>query len=160
MSGTTLCQTHTRASLTASSGFKRDPSGSISHQGLISCQNQFSCQLPIPNTHRCKYLEHLNLSGLDEHSTPADYNDLLHSAEVKPLIWMLMLNKTICGAPGEGALPQLDRGRREGVAQPCQPQPWHPRQQRHPQDCQQNMPKVLTVINVWNIDRATTSVNG
>merc|ERR1712223_628447 len=29
------------------------------------------------------YLEHLNLSGLDEHSTPADYNDLLHSAEVK-----------------------------------------------------------------------------
>jgi len=46
---------------------------------------------PLPNTHksiidclfRCKYLEHLNLSGLDEHSTPADYNDLLHSAEVK-----------------------------------------------------------------------------
>lgn len=46
---------------------------------------------PLPNTHksvidclyRCKYLEHLNLSGLDEHSTPADYNDLMHSSEVK-----------------------------------------------------------------------------
>ena len=110
----------------------------------------FHFQLPIPHTHthRCKYLEHLNLSGLDEHSTPADYNDLLHSAEVELLIWMLMLSKTICGAPGEGALPQLDRGRLEGVAQPGQPQPWHPRQQRHPQDCQQNLPKVLVVIKV------------
>ena len=27
---------------------------------------------------RCKYLEHLNLSGLDEHSTPPDYNDFMH----------------------------------------------------------------------------------
>ena len=50
--------------------------------------------------------------------------------------------------PGEGALPQLDRGRLEGVAQPGQPQPRHPRQQRHPQDCQQNLPKVLVVIKV------------
>ncbi|XP_023341158.1 uncharacterized protein LOC111711132 [Eurytemora carolleeae] len=41
---------------------------------------------PLPNTHksiidclyRCKYLEHLNLSGLDEHSTPPDYNDFKH----------------------------------------------------------------------------------
>ena len=41
---------------------------------------------------RCKYLEHLNLSGLDEHSTPADYNDLLHSAEVRStLTTMLMI---------------------------------------------------------------------
>ena len=66
---------------------------------------------------------------------------------------MFMLSKTNCGAPGEGALPQLDRGRPEGVAQPAQPQPRHPRQQRHPQDCQQNMPKVLTAINVSNIDK-------
>ena len=43
-------------------------------------------------------------------------------------------------ATGEGALPEPDRGRVEGVAQPRQPQPWHPCQQRHPQDCQQNMP--------------------
>ena len=49
---------------------------------------------------------------------------------------MLVLNKTICGGPGEGALPQLDRGRLEKVAQPGQPQPRHPGQQRHPQDCQ------------------------
>ena len=52
--------------------------------------------LPLPasnstHPHRCKYLEHLNLSGLDEHSTPADYNDLLHSAEVEPLILMLLI---------------------------------------------------------------------
>ena len=103
-------------------------------------------QFHSPHNHRCKYLEHLNLSGLDEHSTPADYNDLLHSAEVEPLIWMLMLSKTICGGPGEGALPQLDRGRLEKVAQPGQPQPRHPGQQRHPQDCQQNLPKVLVAI--------------
>eukprot|EP00090_Calanus_glacialis_P003393 TRINITY_DN12513_c0_g1_i1.p1 TRINITY_DN12513_c0_g1~~TRINITY_DN12513_c0_g1_i1.p1 ORF type:complete len:570 (-),score=148.82 TRINITY_DN12513_c0_g1_i1:78-1787(-) len=46
---------------------------------------------PIPNTHKAildslfklSYLEHLNLSGLDEHSTPGDYNDLMHSSEVK-----------------------------------------------------------------------------
>jgi len=46
---------------------------------------------PLPNTHksvidclfRCKYLENLNLSGLDEHSTPPDYNDFIQSQEVK-----------------------------------------------------------------------------
>ena len=40
---------------------------------------------------RCKYLEHLNLSGLDEHSTPADYNDLLHSAEVRSTLTMVLI---------------------------------------------------------------------
>jgi len=46
---------------------------------------------PLPNTHksiidclfRCKYVEHLNLSGLDEHSTPPDYNDFMHSSETR-----------------------------------------------------------------------------
>ena len=46
---------------------------------------------PLPNTHKAvldslfklTYLEHLNLSGMDEHSTPGDYNDLMHSREVK-----------------------------------------------------------------------------
>jgi len=46
---------------------------------------------PLPNTHKAildtmfklTYLEHINLSGLDEHSTPGDYNDLMHSREVK-----------------------------------------------------------------------------
>ena len=46
---------------------------------------------PLPNTHKAildslfklSYLEHLNLSGLDEHSTPGDYNDLMHSSEIK-----------------------------------------------------------------------------
>ena len=40
---------------------------------------------------RCKYLEHLNLSGLDEHSTPADYNDLLHSAEVRSILTTIFI---------------------------------------------------------------------
>ena len=40
---------------------------------------------------RCKYLEHLNLSGLDEHSTPADYNDLLHSAEVRSILMLMFM---------------------------------------------------------------------
>jgi len=46
---------------------------------------------PLPNTHksildclhRCKYLTHLNLAGLDEHGTPVDYNDLMYNSEVK-----------------------------------------------------------------------------
>jgi len=46
---------------------------------------------PLPNTHKAildslfklSFLEHLNLSGLDEHSTPGNYNDLMHSREVK-----------------------------------------------------------------------------
>ena len=90
---------------------------------------------------RCKYLEHLNLSGLDEHSTPADYNDLLHSAEVRSIliilamvmVMVIMIMMIVTSNDiGEGALPEPDRGRGEGVAQPCQPQPWHPCQQWHP----------------------------
>ena len=46
---------------------------------------------PLPNTHKAvldslfklTFLEHLNLSGLDEHSTPGNYNDFMHSREVK-----------------------------------------------------------------------------
>ena len=30
---------------------KKNPPGLIFHQGLISCQNQCSCSLPIPHTH-------------------------------------------------------------------------------------------------------------
>ena len=51
-------------------------------------------QVQIPYIYfnpRCKYLEHLNLSGLDEHSTPADYNDLLHSAEVSSILTMMFI---------------------------------------------------------------------
>jgi len=46
---------------------------------------------PLPNTHksildclfRCEYLEHLNISGLDEHSTHPDYNDFVKGKDVK-----------------------------------------------------------------------------
>lgn len=46
---------------------------------------------PLPNTHksiidclyRCEFLEQLNISGLDEHSTTPDYNDFMHSGECK-----------------------------------------------------------------------------
>jgi hypothetical protein len=27
---------------------------------------------------RCEYLQELNIAGLDEHSTPPDYNDFMH----------------------------------------------------------------------------------
>jgi len=67
---------------------------------------------PLPNTHksiidclfRCVYLEHLNLSGMDEHSTPPDYNDFMHSSEtrehylniledvIRCLPWLVTLN--------------------------------------------------------------------
>ena len=47
-------------------------------------------------------------------------------------------------ATGEGALPELDRGRFEGVAQPREPQPWHTGQQWHPKDRQQNLSKVIS----------------
>ncbi|CAB4062259.1 unnamed protein product [Lepeophtheirus salmonis] len=46
---------------------------------------------PIPNTqksilesiHRCKFLEVLDLSGMDDHATPLDYNDFQNSSDCK-----------------------------------------------------------------------------
>ena len=75
------------------------------HKSIIDCLfrffnllvNQIRCTLflHLHDNHlhdtRCKYLEHLNLSGLDEHSTPADYNDLLHSAEVRSTLTMVLI---------------------------------------------------------------------
>jgi len=65
----------------------------LMHSGFkqLSIPRPESQYHPLPNTHkaildtlyRLSYLEHLNLSGLDEHSTPGDYNDLMHSREVK-----------------------------------------------------------------------------
>merc|ERR1719220_1633533 len=45
---------------------------------------------PLPNTHkavldclyRLEYLEHLNISGLDHHSVPSDYNDITYSDDL------------------------------------------------------------------------------
>jgi len=62
---------------------------------------------PLPNTHksildclyRCKYLEHLNLSGLDEHSTPPDYNDFMHSSETREH-YLNILEDAIRDLPG------------------------------------------------------------
>lgn len=46
---------------------------------------------PLPNTHkalleslhRCSYLENLNVSGMDDHATTPDYNDLAHRSDIK-----------------------------------------------------------------------------
>ena len=85
MSATIRCQTLTRASSTASLGsflFCKPSTLEIHHNDF----HDHVLDLTMVVLTRCKYLEHLNLSGLDEHSTPADYNDLLHSTEVMVMI--------------------------------------------------------------------------
>ena len=41
---------------------------------MLNCNSYIKCYSLL----RCKYVEQLNLSGLDEHSTPPDYNDFMH----------------------------------------------------------------------------------
>ena len=56
----------------------------------LSISRRESSYRPLPNTHkavldclyRLDYLEHLNLSGLDHHSVPSQYNDITYSEDL------------------------------------------------------------------------------
>ena len=56
----------------------------------MSIPRRESSYRPLPNSHkavldclyRLEYLEHLNLSGLDHHSVPSQYNDITYSEDI------------------------------------------------------------------------------